>query len=194
LDHRWSSIRLLLFLNVNRSIDIVERPLTKGQSPQVRYRVSGACFSALGIPIKRGREFAKSDWAKSQPAVIVNDRFEQVYLDGNTPVGLHLRTEGATPEVVGVVGSLRTTKLTTEAKPEIYVPFDRTRCLQCAWSFAVTQSLPTWFHRSASSSASAYDFSLLYRYSWRHQSRLWSILSSKHPKAVMKISSYAGKL
>lgn len=113
-------------LNVNRSIDIVERPLTKGQSPQVRYRVvSGGYFSALGISIRRGREFSKSDSAKSLPVVIVNDRFEQLYLNGDNAVGLHLRIGGATPEVVGVVGSLRTSKLTNEAQPEIYVPYEQ---------------------------------------------------------------------
>ena len=113
-------------LNVNRSIDIAERPLTKNQSPQVRYRVvSDGYFRALGISIKRGREFSKSDSAKSQPVVIVNDRFEQIYLDGNSPVGLHLRIGGVTPEVVGVVGSLRTSKLTNEAQPEIYVPYEQ---------------------------------------------------------------------
>jgi putative ABC transport system permease protein len=114
------------FLNVNRSIDIVERPLTKNQSPQVRYRVvSDGYFSALGISVKRGREFSKSDSAKAQPVVIVNDRFERVYLDGNSPVGLHLRIGGVSPEVVGVVGSLRTSKLTNEAQPEIYVPYEQ---------------------------------------------------------------------
>jgi putative ABC transport system permease protein len=114
------------FFNVNRSIDIVERPLTKSQSPQVRYRVvSGGYFSALGISIKRGREFSKSDSAKSQPVVIVNDRFEQIYLAGNSPVGLHLSIGGVSPEVVGVVGSLRPSKLTNEAQPEIYVPYEQ---------------------------------------------------------------------
>jgi len=114
------------FFNVNRSIDIAERPLTKGQSPQVRYRVvSGGYFSALGIPVKRGREFAKSDSVKSLPVVIVNDRFEQVYLNGDNPVGLHLTIGDVSVEVVGVVGSLRTSKLTNEAQPEIYVPYEQ---------------------------------------------------------------------
>lgn len=113
-------------LNVNRSIDIAERPLTKGQSPQVRYRVvSGGYFGALGIPIKRGREFSKSDSANAQPVVIVNDRFEQLYLNGDNAVGLHLKIGGVSPEVVGVVGSLRTIKLTNEAQPEIYVPYEQ---------------------------------------------------------------------
>lgn len=113
-------------LNVNRSIDVVERPLTKGQSPQVRYRVvSGSFFSALGIPVKRGREFAKSDSANSQPVVIVNERFQELYLGGLDPIGLHVRIGGATLEIVGVVGSLRTSKLTNEAQPEIYVPYEQ---------------------------------------------------------------------
>lgn len=111
--------------NVNRSIDIAERPLLKGQS-QVRYRVvSGGYFSTLGIPIKRGREFSKSDSAKSLPVAIVNDRFEHVYLNGDNSVGLHLIIGGVNAEVVGVVGSLRTSKLTNEAEPEIYVPYDQ---------------------------------------------------------------------
>ena len=115
------------FLNVNRSIDIAERPLNnQGPPPQVRYRVvSGGYFSALGIPIKRGREFSKSDSANSQPVVVVNDCFEQLYLNGDSAVGLHLTLGDVRPEVVGVVGSLRTSKLTNEAQPEIYVPYEQ---------------------------------------------------------------------
>jgi putative ABC transport system permease protein len=110
--------------NQDRSMNIVERPLSPGENPQAGYRVvSGGYFRTMGIPLKRGREFNEQDAASSAPVVIVNEEFARHFLDGDDPTGLHIRLGDKTPEVVGVVGNVKSLNLTSEVRPEMYVPY-----------------------------------------------------------------------
>lgn len=110
--------------NQERSMNIVERPLSPSENPQAGYRVvSGGYFRTMGIPLKRGREFNEQEAANSAPVVIVNEEFARHFLDGDDPTGLHLRLGDKTPEVVGVVGDVKSLNLTSEVRPEMYVPY-----------------------------------------------------------------------
>jgi putative ABC transport system permease protein len=110
--------------NQGRSMNIVERPLPESENPQAGYRIiSGGYFRTMGIPLKKGREFNEHDTADSEPVILVNDEFVRHFMDGNDPTGLHIRLGGTTPEVVGVVGNVKSLKVTTEWQPEIYLPY-----------------------------------------------------------------------
>lgn len=67
-------------------------------------------FSTMGIPVRAGRVFTRTDATESAPVAVVNELFAREFPDGN-PVGRHipLTIFGTTRtyEVVGVTGNIR---------------------------------------------------------------------------------------
>jgi putative ABC transport system permease protein len=88
-------------------------------------------FQTLGIPLRRGREFtARDNVPGAPPVVVINEslarRLWPNYPSGQDPIGRHM-WEGADKaigelEIVGVVGDVHEKGLTSEPRPEFYVP------------------------------------------------------------------------
>jgi putative ABC transport system permease protein len=66
-------------------------------------------FSAMGIPILRGRTFDDSKRLDRANEVIISQSFANQYFSGEDPIGkhVHVEIEHRTAEVVGVVGDTR---------------------------------------------------------------------------------------
>jgi predicted permease len=64
-------------------------------------------FSAIGIPIVRGRTFDPSLRLDRANQVIISQSFVKTFFPGEDPIGKHLRTNEHTDEIVGVVGDTR---------------------------------------------------------------------------------------
>jgi predicted permease len=84
-------------------------------------------FTAIGIPILRGREFLPSD-RKGAPAVVVlNENLARVLFGGRNPVGHTFRYGGPTPSapvtVVGVAKNSKYMTLGEEDAQALYVPY-----------------------------------------------------------------------
>ncbi|MGH9631228.1 MAG: ADOP family duplicated permease, partial [Bryobacteraceae bacterium] len=95
-------------------------PQTLGQEPRAELRfVSAGYFSALGIPLRRGRTFDMRDVSGSQPVILINEALARRYFANEDPVGQ--RTDRGT--IIGVVGDVRQSGLDRPAIPEIYRPF-----------------------------------------------------------------------
>ncbi len=81
--------------------------------PSAEYRVvSGDLFSALRIPIRRGRGFQEQDLPDSLPVAVVNETMARRYWPGENPIGKQLRLGGPLSmfpwlTVVGVAGDVR---------------------------------------------------------------------------------------
>jgi macrolide transport system ATP-binding/permease protein len=88
--------------------------------------VDGDFFRALSVPLLRGRDFTAIDAANSPAVVVINDAFAQRYFSGQDPVGKRIfqhGPDGGTPtEVVGVVETTRSRRLTDQARPAMYFP------------------------------------------------------------------------
>ena len=103
------------------------------QLPFALYRViSPEYFSALGIPLQRGRFFDSRDSATATPAIIVNRHLAEQFWPGEDPTGKRLKIGAAdSPNpwatVVGVVGDVRQAGLYGELIPELYVPYAQER-------------------------------------------------------------------
>ena len=103
------------------------------QLPFALYRVvSPEYFSALGIPLQRGRFFDSRDSATATPAIIVNRHLAEQFWPGEEPTGKRLKIGAAdSPNpwatVVGVVGDVRQAGLYGELLPELYVPYTQER-------------------------------------------------------------------
>ena len=110
---------------------LLEGETDEQKAVQASYRVVGGdYFGAMGIPVVRGRAFAASD-ASGPHVAMVNEAFVERYFRGENPVGREILSFGMDldwetwMEVVGVVGNVRHRSLSSEARPEIYVPFEQ---------------------------------------------------------------------
>jgi predicted permease len=108
-----------------RGFHVVGRPVT-ADDPQVeRYSVTPAYFSAMRIPLIRGRLFAEADRAGSEPVVVIGERTARIVWPGQDPLGQHIRFGSpASPiyTVVGVVGDVRHYEMAKPPTPQFYVP------------------------------------------------------------------------
>src|SRR5262249_10890709 len=74
---------------------------------------------ALGIPIRRGREFTDRDNSDAPRVILINETLARRYFPNEDPVGQQILYRGT---IVGVVGDVRQFGLDQEPAPEIYYP------------------------------------------------------------------------
>ncbi len=85
---------------------------TDGSRILVSHRyVSADLHAAMGIALNRGRLFEQQDDARSEPAVIIDQRMADHYWPGDDPLGQRVKL-GSRPDsrwltIVGVVGTIR---------------------------------------------------------------------------------------
>jgi putative ABC transport system permease protein len=93
--------------------------------------VTPGYFDVLGIPLLRGRDFTSADNGSAPGVVIINEEMARRFwpsgnpLDDRLIVGRGMRPEyDADPirQVIGIVGNMRDTGVTTPPRPAMYVP------------------------------------------------------------------------
>jgi hypothetical protein len=96
----------------DREIWIPEHPAgAPGEHHFVAYRTADpSYFSAIGIPLLRGRFFSDDELLEHDKFVIVNQELVRQYFSNEDPIGKHLRVRWRTPqgenyEIVGVVAN-----------------------------------------------------------------------------------------
>jgi predicted permease len=112
--------------------------------PQVEYiqHVTAAYFSALRIPLLRGRTFGVTDTDTGQPVTIVNETLARKFWPGRDPIGQRLRPAiPGTPwfTVVGVVADVKHAGIAAPTGTEVYVAYRQARLILPSW-------LPTSLH------------------------------------------------
>lgn len=113
------------------SFQIEGHPTAPGDAPSEALSiVTPDYFRALRIPVLSGRAFTPRDDVKSTPVIIVNEKFARKYFPGQNPIGKHVKSDlgdgtvkAPVREVVGVVGDVKSTKLTAEIDPQYYLPW-----------------------------------------------------------------------
>ncbi len=109
------------------SID-VEGYVPKGKDDRrSRYEHVGPnFFSALGIPIRLGREISDRDTMSGPKVCVINEAFAKTFFRGRNPLGLHVTQKFAndrnTFEIVGVVQNSRKNNLRGDVETRFYVP------------------------------------------------------------------------
>jgi putative ABC transport system permease protein len=93
-------------------------------------RISPAYFGALGLPLRRGRDFTEDDRAGGQSVAIVDETLARVAWPGQDAVGRRIRyawddSPGRWKTIVGVVAAVRDDRLDQEAEPHLYLPFNQ---------------------------------------------------------------------
>ena len=105
-------------------IRLPDEPPSRAEMPQANYRpVSPGYFSAMGIPLLKGRFFEAAD--RGRKVVIVSQSVADRFWPRKNPVGQACITEwgpDVTAQVVGVVGDIRTVRLDEPPVMMVYVP------------------------------------------------------------------------
>jgi len=103
--------------------------LKNGLSYDANHRqVTEDYFKAMGIPLRGGRYFDKTDTKQSMPVLIVNETMARQYWSGEEAVGKRVKLgnpERDTPwaTVVGVVSDVRQMGVDAPIKAEMYLPY-----------------------------------------------------------------------
>jgi putative ABC transport system permease protein len=85
-------------------------------------RVSSDYHRAMGIPLKSGRYFERTDDAGAPPVVLINEMAANVLFPGQSAVGKTVGLNSKDRTVVGVVGNVYQTSLEADPLAEAYVP------------------------------------------------------------------------
>lgn len=91
------------------TVDGVAYPTDQDHPLARRIVISPAYFDIVGVRPVRGRLFARTDAAETQPVAIVNERFVELFFPGKDPLGARVRLgQDDTPwrTIVGVVPDL----------------------------------------------------------------------------------------
>jgi predicted permease len=82
--------------------------------------VSPEYFTAMGIPIVRGRPFNDADVADAPLVAVVNETLARRYWPNRDPIGEHVLWGGRRLMIVGVSGDVHIAALDVEVEPTIY--------------------------------------------------------------------------
>jgi putative ABC transport system permease protein len=112
------------------TFEIEGRPVPQSEEPASSLRdVTPNYFATMRIPLLQGRDFDARETAQSGPVVIVNEALARQYFPGESALGKHIKPgissgpgEPLLREIVGVVGNVKFSDLTSEWMPESYLP------------------------------------------------------------------------
>jgi len=110
--------------------------------------ISPGYFQAMGIPLKKGRDFTGADNQRDAPCVrIVNEAMARRYWPGEDPVGRQVPgacAKNAAALIVGVVADSKWTTLDRQPDSEMYEPYAQFPFASFLVTFAIrTSSNPT---------------------------------------------------
>jgi predicted permease len=110
--------------NLTTKVDVDGHPRPRGEWPEVEFRRAVRdYFTAMGIPLRRGRTFTGEDGPDAPPVAVINERMAQRLLPGEDPIGRRIRfgsTSAPWITIVGVIGDIRHSALEAEPQPELY--------------------------------------------------------------------------
>ncbi|HEX5475483.1 MAG TPA: ABC transporter permease [Vicinamibacterales bacterium] len=108
-------------------LTLENRPRPAGEPPEVGYHAATpGYFTAMRIPLKRGRLIADMDTPSSLKVAVVNEALAARFFPGHSPIDLRVRI-GPNPKapwrtIVGVVGDVHEQGPASGAAPAIYLP------------------------------------------------------------------------
>ena len=103
-------------------------PAASGDAPSaISQVVTPGFFSALRVPLQRGRLLTEQDGAEAPPVAVISAEMAKQNWPGQDPLGKHIQIGHpgtATPSltIVGIVGNVRPVALDHDPDPTVYVP------------------------------------------------------------------------
>jgi len=115
-------------LATSTSFNLANKPLPPSESPATEVRpITPGYFTAMGIPLLKGRAFDERNGANSR-VVIINETLARKFFPGQDPIGQQLIVRWEpdfVDEIIGVVGDIKETALEQEPNPAVYWPHPR---------------------------------------------------------------------
>lgn len=103
-----------------------DQQLPEDQRPQAaNHQVNGDYFRALEIPLRSGRLFNDGDVRGANPVAIIDETLASRYFPSQNPIGKHVFYQGASREIVGIVGATKYENPREQAFPQIYLPYQQ---------------------------------------------------------------------
>ena len=87
--------------------------------------VDAGYFSALRIPLVRGRSFARTDDARAPRVAVVSETFARRYFPKHDALGEAFRMDSTLVTIVGIVKDSKFEKLDEELTPFMYLPLEQ---------------------------------------------------------------------
>ena len=84
-------------------------------------------FAAMGIPLRRGRDFTDGDRQDAPYVLVVSESFVRQFWPGQDPIGKRVGYAQAERTIVGVVGDVHVRGLEQESEPQAYVSHQQVR-------------------------------------------------------------------
>jgi len=102
-------------------------PSPPGRGPGTNVRVTDSgYFSAMGIPLLRGRNFSEAEDTEAKHVVLINQAMAEKNFPGEDPIGKRIDVamfDSAHPtEIIGIVGDVRYDSLIDKPEPMVYFP------------------------------------------------------------------------
>ena len=107
-----------------RAFRVEGRPVSADDLQVERYSVTPEYFSAMGIPLVRGRLIAEGDRDGGERVVVVGERTARLVWPDEDPIGQRVRFGAKTAPlytVVGIVGDVRHYEMAKPPTPQFYV-------------------------------------------------------------------------
>ncbi|HYK58394.1 MAG TPA: ABC transporter permease [Bryobacteraceae bacterium] len=129
----------------NGSFLIEGRTVAPGEpNPQsARHFVTPGYFKSLSIPVRRGRAFAETDRAESEPVALIDENLARQYWPNEDPLAKRIQlTNGPTVyAIVGIVGHVNNSDLAMDnRKGEIYLDlFQFKQAMPVSWIIVKTR-------------------------------------------------------
>jgi putative ABC transport system permease protein len=103
-------------------------PQPPGQGYNANLNVTApGYFGAIGIPIKRGRDFNDTDAEGAPEVAIINEEMARMFWPDQDPLGQRVRVgDGPWRTVVGIVGNVKYKALDADTRQEMYWPYYQT--------------------------------------------------------------------
>jgi predicted permease len=117
-------------------------PLDRSFFAEYRW-ITSDYFSAMAIPLLRGRLFLPEEISGKNKAAIVNETMARKVWGEKDPLGAHIRI--FSPEwitVVGIARDVRQTSVSAPASPEVFMPARSYPAGLPAWSVVIRSELP----------------------------------------------------
>ncbi len=114
--------------STNYWIDFLPKELNLSAPRAVISVVAPGTFAALGIPLKRGRDFNEGDTRDAPFAAVINEVLARHAFPGQDPIGrvIFCGYDSSEPmRIAGVVGDVRQYGPAQEPQPEVYMPYQQ---------------------------------------------------------------------
>jgi putative ABC transport system permease protein len=112
-------------------------PARLEDTPMIFPRViSAGYFHAMGIRLREGRGFESSDRSGALRVGIINETAARRFFPGESPVGRRFKPDddGGVLQVVGVVADVRAFGLSSEPRPELFLPLEQASHNHWEWT------------------------------------------------------------